>query len=188
MTRRADARPSSSSRLSEASRKKYVQPVRRRSSGPRRSTASAWFIEPRARLAPRHGGLGRARRGRRGSGSPSSRPSTSSASTSTARSALMEGLARRLYAGGGDSHRLAYLHHFLDEENKHMVCFGGFCTRYAGKIYPDRKVAFPREYARGRGGLPVLRQGARLRGDRRRLQRAHGEGRAARAARRAAST
>jgi hypothetical protein len=53
--------------------------------------------------------------------------------------ALMEGLARRLYA-----RRTAawtpYLHHFLAEENEHMQCFGGFCRRYAQKIYPERKL------------------------------------------------
>jgi hypothetical protein len=52
---------------------------------------------------------------------------------------LMRGLAERLYAP-----RLGpvspYLHHFLDEENKHSVLFGEFCQRYAGKVYPDRKV------------------------------------------------
>jgi hypothetical protein len=31
-----------------------------------------------------------------------------------------------------------YMLHFLDEENKHLVYFGEFCTRYAGKIYPTR--------------------------------------------------
>src|SRR5262249_45171347 len=46
-----------------------------------------------------------------------------------------------------------YLHHFLDEENEHMTCFGTFCTRYAGKIYPDRKVAVPRECAPGEEDL-----------------------------------
>ena len=60
---------------------------------------------------------------------------------------LMEGLAHRLYRN--DLSELApYLHHFLDEENKHSVYFGGFCSRY-GRIYPDRKVAFPRETADG---------------------------------------
>jgi hypothetical protein len=43
----------------------------------------------------------------------------------------------------------AYLHHFLDEENKHMVYFGTYCLRYAGKIYPDRKMMLPREYFPG---------------------------------------
>ncbi len=42
-----------------------------------------------------------------------------------------------------------YLHHFLDEENKHSIWFGTFCNRYAGKVYPDRKIDFPREYADG---------------------------------------
>jgi para-aminobenzoate N-oxygenase AurF len=61
---------------------------------------------------------------------------------------LVEGLAHRLYRRVGDVID-PYLHHFLDEENKHMVYFGEFCTRYAGRIYPDRKVPFPREYAPG---------------------------------------
>jgi para-aminobenzoate N-oxygenase AurF len=61
---------------------------------------------------------------------------------------LVEGLAERLYRKGSDE-VTRYLHHFLDEENKHMVYFGGFCTRYAGKIYPDRKMVFPREYQPG---------------------------------------
>ena len=39
-----------------------------------------------------------------------------------------------------------YLHHFLDEENKHMIYFGRFCTDYANKIYPDKKLVFPREH------------------------------------------
>jgi len=62
--------------------------------------------------------------------------------------ALMEGLARRLYSQDPAT-VTPYLHHFLDEENKHMIYFAGFCERYAGKIYPDRKIAFPGEYAEG---------------------------------------
>lgn len=61
---------------------------------------------------------------------------------------LVEGLAERLYRKGNDE-VTGYLHHFLDEENKHMVYFGGFCMRYAGKIYPNRKLVFPREYEPG---------------------------------------
>jgi hypothetical protein len=61
---------------------------------------------------------------------------------------LVEGLARRLYRQGHQA-LSSYLHHFLDEENKHMVLFGGFCLRYAGKIYVDKKIAFPRAYAPG---------------------------------------
>ena len=61
---------------------------------------------------------------------------------------LVEGLAHRLYAQ--ETPEISeYLHHFLDEENKHMVYFGGFCQRYAGKIYADRKLTVPREYAPG---------------------------------------
>jgi hypothetical protein len=62
--------------------------------------------------------------------------------------ALMEGLAHRLYQPGLEP-VAEYLHHMLDEENKHSVWFGTFCTRYAGKVYPDRTVEFPREYAEG---------------------------------------
>jgi hypothetical protein len=52
---------------------------------------------------------------------------------------LMSGLASRLYRP--DLVDVAgYLHHFLDEENKHSVYFGGFCTRYA-KVYRSRQVA-----------------------------------------------
>lgn len=54
---------------------------------------------------------------------------------------LMAGLATRMY---GPQHRseYEYLHHFLDEENKHLHYFGTFCQKYAGKIYPDRKLSF----------------------------------------------
>lgn len=61
---------------------------------------------------------------------------------------LMEGLAHRLYQPGLES-VAEYLHHFLDEENKHSIWFGTFCNRYAGKVYPDRHIDFPREYAEG---------------------------------------
>ncbi len=55
---------------------------------------------------------------------------------------LVAGLAARLYTRAHE--RVSpYLHHFLDEENKHMVYFGGFCRRYAGGIYPEKKLAFP---------------------------------------------
>ncbi len=62
--------------------------------------------------------------------------------------ALMQGLASRLYAPQ-PGEVSEYLHHFLDEENKHSIWFGRFCLQYAGRIYPDRKVVFPREYADG---------------------------------------
>jgi hypothetical protein len=54
---------------------------------------------------------------------------------------LMQGLAARLYRK--DLAEVAdYLHHFLDEENKHSIFFGGFCTRYA-RVYRTRQVASP---------------------------------------------
>ncbi|MER5698832.1 diiron oxygenase [Streptomyces mirabilis] len=53
---------------------------------------------------------------------------------------LMAGLATRMYRG--DLVEVSdYLHHFLDEENKHSVYFGGFCRRYA-KLYRSRHVPF----------------------------------------------
>ncbi|GAA1413054.1 diiron oxygenase [Catellatospora coxensis] len=52
---------------------------------------------------------------------------------------LIQGLAARLYrsdlAGAA-----GYLHHFLDEENKHSVYFGGFCTRYA-RVHRSRQAS-----------------------------------------------
>ena len=44
-----------------------------------------------------------------------------------------------------------------------MVYFGTFCNRYAGKIYPERKLAFPREYAPGDDLRRVDRAAARAR-------------------------
>jgi hypothetical protein len=62
---------------------------------------------------------------------------------------LVQGLAHRLYQSGNDKDITGYLHHFLDEENKHMVMFGEFCNRYIGKVYPEKKIALPREFAKG---------------------------------------
>lgn len=61
---------------------------------------------------------------------------------------LVKGLSDRLYSNGRED-VTAYLHHFLDEENKHMQYFGRFCMAYAGKVYPDKKLVFPRQYADG---------------------------------------
>jgi hypothetical protein len=60
---------------------------------------------------------------------------------------LLAGLAEQIY---GRLHQptFEYIHHFIDEENKHLNYFGTFCTKYA-RIYPDRKVTFPREYEPG---------------------------------------
>ena len=65
---------------------------------------------------------------------------------------LIAGLSRRAYQYQ-DRELIAYLHHFLDEENKHMLWFGEYCMRYLGRIYADRKLVLPREYAEGEEDL-----------------------------------
>jgi len=62
---------------------------------------------------------------------------------------LVQGLVHRLYLKSTDPEVTEYLHHFVDEENKHMVMFGEFCNRYIGKVYAEKKLAFGREYAKG---------------------------------------
>ena len=61
---------------------------------------------------------------------------------------LVQGLAHRLYSHSNNHEITEYLHHFLDEENKHMVMFGELCHRYIGKVYPEKKFALPREFAK----------------------------------------
>ena len=61
---------------------------------------------------------------------------------------LIEGLAKRLYRRHTETIS-PYLHHFLDEENKHMFYFGRFCHLYAGKVYPEKRFAVDREHADG---------------------------------------
>lgn len=34
----------------------------------------------------------------------------------------------------------SYIHHFIDEENKHLWFFAEFCRRYGGKIYSSKKM------------------------------------------------
>ncbi len=62
---------------------------------------------------------------------------------------LISGLMNRMYRKNTQGAITEYLHHFIDEENKHMIMFGMFCNRYAGKIYPEKKIVLPREYAKG---------------------------------------
>jgi hypothetical protein len=62
---------------------------------------------------------------------------------------LMRGLAERLYRRDLVD-VVDYLHHFLDEENKHSIYFGGFCMRYA-KLYRSRQPSFPSQPARDVG-------------------------------------
>ena len=61
---------------------------------------------------------------------------------------LVQGLCNQMYARQ-NTPITQYIHHFLDEENKHMVMFGEFCNRYAGKVYPQKKLAFSKEYVKG---------------------------------------
>jgi len=53
---------------------------------------------------------------------------------------LMQGIVSRMY-GPDNADVTPYLHHMLDEENKHSVYFARFCLRYAGKVYPDRMLS-----------------------------------------------
>jgi len=62
---------------------------------------------------------------------------------------LVQGLVHRLYAREAAHPVTEYLHHFIDEENKHMVMFGEFCMRYVGKVYPEKKIVLPRKYEKG---------------------------------------
>jgi len=62
---------------------------------------------------------------------------------------LVQGLAERLYSRQSDPEVTDYLHHFIEEENRHMAMFGRFCNRYAGKVYPDKKIPLAQDYAPG---------------------------------------
>ena len=62
---------------------------------------------------------------------------------------LVQGLVHRFYAKNDSPAVTDYLHHFVDEENKHMIMFGEFCHRYIGRVYPEKKISLPREYAKG---------------------------------------
>lgn len=62
---------------------------------------------------------------------------------------LVQGLVHRLYLKSTEPEITEYLHHFIDEENKHMVMFGEYCNRFAGKVYAEKKVSLDREYAKG---------------------------------------
>ncbi len=62
---------------------------------------------------------------------------------------LVAGLSNQLYSGAATPEITDYLHHFLDEENKHMIMFGIFCHKYIGRVYPDKKITFPSKYAPG---------------------------------------
>ncbi len=62
---------------------------------------------------------------------------------------LVSGLSSQLYTQNAPAEITDYLHHFLDEENKHMIMFGVFCRKYIGRVYPEKKLAFAKKYAPG---------------------------------------
>ena len=69
---------------------------------------------------------------------------------------LVQGLTHRLYLKKTEPEVSRYLHHFIDEENKHMVMFGTFLYKYFGKVYPEKKINIPREYAKGEEDVAFL--------------------------------
>jgi hypothetical protein len=62
---------------------------------------------------------------------------------------LVAGLSHRLYGHKLSPEITDYLHHFLDEENKHMVMFGLFCRKYLGRVYPEKSLALPKDFGPG---------------------------------------
>jgi len=69
---------------------------------------------------------------------------------------LLEGMSHRMYTFEKNLDVTEYMHHFLDEENKHMMMFSAYLRRYVGKVYPEKKIAFPREMAKGGEDLSFL--------------------------------
>ena len=62
---------------------------------------------------------------------------------------LVAGLSDRLYSKRVTSEATEYLHHFIDEENKHMIMFGLFLNKYVGKVYPEKKLALDKQVSKG---------------------------------------
>ena len=62
---------------------------------------------------------------------------------------LLEGMSHRLYTLETNLTVTEYMHHFLDEENKHMVMFSSYLRRYVGKVYPEKKIPHTRPLAKG---------------------------------------
>ena len=59
--------------------------------------------------------------------------------------ALIAGMAARLHENY-PREVSNYLHHFIDEENKHMAVFSEFCQRYGGRIYSSRRINLTPEW------------------------------------------
>lgn len=62
---------------------------------------------------------------------------------------LVAGLSDRLYSSRLSPEGTEYIHHFIDEENKHMIMFGIFLNKYVGKVYPEKKIALEKKYVKG---------------------------------------
>lgn len=62
---------------------------------------------------------------------------------------VVSGMTDRMYRKDTQGPITDYLHHFIDEENKHMVMFSMFLNRYMGHVYPEKKVPIKRELAKG---------------------------------------
>lgn len=57
---------------------------------------------------------------------------------------LISALSAQLYAPDLPNIE-TYIHHFIDEENKHLWFFAEFCRRYGGKIYSSKKMGVANE-------------------------------------------
>jgi len=68
---------------------------------------------------------------------------------------LVQGLCNQMYSRQNEP-ITEYIHHFLDEENKHVVMFAEFCNRYAGKVYAQKKLPLPKECVRGEEDVAFL--------------------------------
>ncbi|MCK6547557.1 diiron oxygenase [Myxococcota bacterium] len=61
---------------------------------------------------------------------------------------LVQRMAKYLYAPDYIQSS-EYLHHFMEEENRHMMCFGRFALKYNGKVYASRHYALPSQTVEG---------------------------------------
>lgn len=61
---------------------------------------------------------------------------------------LIGSLSSKLYSNT-TTEITRFLHHFVAEENNHMVMFGMFCNRYGGGVPREKKLGFPRSYEKG---------------------------------------
>lgn len=62
---------------------------------------------------------------------------------------LISGMMDRMYMKQTLGDVTDYLHHFVEEENRHMVIFSMFCNKYLGRVYPEKKLVIERDYATG---------------------------------------